>query len=59
MPAYKCLNCHRVSYGWAVRYKLKYKCSICGGELREIPFNNKKHRKAIRGHKRNSVSSAK
>ncbi|MBA7568102.1 hypothetical protein ES708_09823 [subsurface metagenome] len=59
MPAYKCLNCRQVVCGWAVKYKLRYKCSDCGGELREIPFNNKKYRKAVRDHKRNSVSLVK
>ncbi|MBA7532365.1 hypothetical protein ES705_24591 [subsurface metagenome] len=56
MQSYKCSNCKDVFCGWAVRYKLKYKCPNCGGELRAVPFNNKKYRKAI---KRNSVSLAK
>ncbi|MBA7667488.1 hypothetical protein ES703_75577 [subsurface metagenome] len=59
MPAYKCLNCHQIAFGWAMKYKYKNKCPDCGGELREIPFNNKKLQKVIRDHKRNSVSSAK
>ena len=59
MPIYKCSNCKGVVCGWAVKYKLRYKCSVCGGELREISSNNKEYRKAIRDNKRNSVSSAK
>jgi hypothetical protein len=59
MQRYKCSNCKGVFCGWSVKYKLKFKCPVCGGELREIPFDNKKYRKAIRGHKRISVSLAK
>jgi len=50
MSRYECLNCHKIFCGWAVRYKLKYKCPNCGGELRGIS-NNKESRKAERYHK--------
>jgi len=41
MQRYKCSNCNKVFCGWAVKYKLKYKCPVCGGELRVIPSNKK------------------
>ncbi|MBA7528246.1 hypothetical protein ES705_20429 [subsurface metagenome] len=50
MQRYKCLKCHRVSCGWAVRYKLKYKCPVCGGELRQIS-NSEKPREVEGYHK--------
>jgi hypothetical protein len=59
MQRYKCSNCRKVFCGWAVKYELKYKCPVCGGKLREIPSNNKKYQKAVRDHKRISVSLAK
>ncbi|MBA7548911.1 hypothetical protein ES705_41379 [subsurface metagenome] len=59
MPKYLCPKCQGVFFGWAMKYKYKNKCPDCGGELRKIPFNNKKLQKVIRDHKRNSVSSAK
>ncbi|RXG62572.1 hypothetical protein ES695_21460 [Candidatus Atribacteria bacterium 1244-E10-H5-B2] len=40
MRRYKCSKCHRVLCGWAVRYKLKYKCPDCGGELEEVYDDN-------------------
>ncbi|GAI67719.1 unnamed protein product [marine sediment metagenome] len=40
MQRYKCSNCQGVFCGWSVIYKLKYKCPVCGGELKEIPSNN-------------------
>ena len=44
MPKFKCSECHKVFYGWAIKYKLKYKCPDCGGEIRQIA-NTKKYRK--------------
>ncbi len=48
MSRYKCLNCRKVFCGWAVRYKLKYKCPVCGGKLEEIYSNNKADNKKFR-----------
>ncbi|GAH19500.1 unnamed protein product [marine sediment metagenome] len=52
MQRYKCSNCNKVFCGWAVRYKLKYKCPVCGGELKKevYPDNetgNKKFQKNL------------
>lgn len=47
MFKYECSNCHKISCGWSVRYKLKYKCPVCGGELRQIS-DNKESRKVKR-----------
>ena len=44
MSRYLCPKCQKVFCGWSVKYKLKYKCPNCGGELREVS-NNKKYRK--------------
>ena len=52
MPKYKCSKCHKVFYGWAIKYKLKYKCPDCGGELRQIA-NIKKYRNVEGYHKEN------
>jgi len=48
MLKYECPNCHRVFCGWAVKYKLKYKCPVCGGELEEVYSNNKADNKKFR-----------
>ncbi|MBA7484686.1 hypothetical protein ES707_20216 [subsurface metagenome] len=48
MSRYKCSNCQKVFCGWAVRYKLKYKCPVCGSELEEIYPNNKADNKKFR-----------
>ncbi|MBA7531075.1 hypothetical protein ES705_23286 [subsurface metagenome] len=50
MQRYKCSNCKGVFCGWSVRYKLKFKCPVCGGELRETS-NNKESRKVEGYHK--------
>jgi len=44
MQRYLCAKCQGVFCGWAVIYRLKYKCPVCGGELREVS-DNKKYRK--------------
>ena len=46
MLRYECPNCHRVSCGWAVKYKHKGKCPNCGCKLREAS-NNKESRKKV------------
>ncbi|GAH19506.1 unnamed protein product [marine sediment metagenome] len=51
MQRYKCSNCNKVFCGWAVKYKLKYKCPVCGGELRVIPSNKKNTGKVEGYHK--------
>lgn len=48
MPEYLCPECKGVFCGWSVKYKLKYLCPVCGGELREIPSNNKADNKKFR-----------
>lgn len=42
MPKYECPNCRGVFCGWAVKYKYKYKCPVCDGDLREVNSNNKR-----------------
>ncbi len=45
MPVYKCLNCHQVAFGWAMKYKYKNKCPDCGGELQEVYDDNRESRR--------------
>jgi hypothetical protein len=40
MPRYECPECNKVFCGWAVEYKYKNKCPLCGGELKEVFSNN-------------------
>ncbi|GAI71954.1 unnamed protein product [marine sediment metagenome] len=50
MQRYKCSNCQGVFCGWAVRYKLKYKCPVCGSELKkEVYPDNRKLQKNLIG----------
>ncbi|MBA7637485.1 hypothetical protein ES703_45130 [subsurface metagenome] len=51
MPEYLCPKCKGVFCGWAVRYKLKYKCPKCGSELQEVYPDNKESRKVEGSHK--------
>jgi len=47
MSKYECLNCHKVFCGWSVKWKYKFKCPNCGGELREAS-NKEKSQKSRR-----------
>ena len=48
MPEYLCPGCKGVFCGWAMRYKYKNKCPVCGGELEEVYSNNKADNKKFR-----------
>ncbi|GAI69329.1 unnamed protein product [marine sediment metagenome] len=50
MQRYLCPKCNEIFCGWSVKYKLKYKCPVCGGELRQIN-DNKESRKVEGYHK--------
>jgi len=56
MTKWECLECHKIFCGWAIKYKYKYKCPLCGGKLREVS-NNKESRKVEAYHKEDPEDS--
>jgi len=42
MQVYQCSNCQGIFCGWSIKYKYKYKCPNCGGDLQEVYSDSKK-----------------